>query len=135
MSEQTSPTWAEQLITALQALWPVDRPLELVMADDDHLVWTLHNGVADGACNIRPGGITLYLRSHAQDTEYWRDVLIHEYVHAVMGALLESIASDVPVGIAAYQGNAYVQRMEAVTTRIAGLLEYAIRTGAIVRAT
>lgn len=74
MSEQTSPTWAEQLITALQALWPVDRPLELV-------------------------------------------------------------SSDVPIGIAAYQGNAYVQRMEAVTTRIAGLLEYAIRTGAKVRAT
>jgi hypothetical protein len=134
MNDQVSPTWAEQLIKALQALWPVDKPLELVLAGDDHLVWTLHDDAAVGACNIRPDRITIYLRSYAQDTEYWRDVLIHEYTHAAMSALLEATSNEVPTGIEAYRDNAYVQQMETVTMRVASLLEYAVRTGATVRA-
>lgn len=132
MNFQDTP-WANQLIKSLQALWPLDRPLELALADDDHLVWKLHDGVADGACNIRADAITIYLRSHAQDTEHWRDVLVHEYTHAVMAALLEAIGNDVPTSIDAYRNSAYVQQVEIVTERIAGLLDYAVRTGAMIR--
>src|SRR5690606_17302440 len=79
MNEQVAPTWATRLIQSLQALWPVEKPLQLIMADADHRVWVLHDNAADGACNIRPDRITIFLRDHAEDSEYWRDVLIHEY--------------------------------------------------------
>lgn len=134
MNEQVAPTWATQLIQSLQALWPVEKPLQLIMADADHRVWVLHDNAADGACNIRPDRITIFLRDHAEDSEYWRDVLIHEYTHAAMSGLLETIRNDVPTGIEAYRDSAYVQQMETVTARVAALLDYAVRTGAVVRA-
>lgn len=133
MNEQANYAWASRLLGALQALWPLDRPLELVLAGDDHPVWALHDGVADGACNVQANGVTIYLRAHADDTEYWRDVLLHEYTHAAMSGMLEAISNDVPTGIEAYQSSAYVRQMEAVTARVASLLDYAVRTGATVR--
>jgi hypothetical protein len=125
--------WAGQLLGVLQALWPVERPLELVFAVEGHNVWALHEGIADGACNIQPGRIVIFLRRYATNTEYWHDVLIHEYAHAAMADLLEAIANEIPTGAAAYRESAYVQHMEAVTARLAGLLEYAVKTGAVVR--
>lgn len=114
--------WATRLLAALQALWPVDRPLTLALAEPDHPVWSMYPQ-AEAACNIRPNGeIVIYLRAYAMDTEYWREVLIHEYTHAAMADLLPTDPDD-----------AIRQRVEEMTVRIAGLLDYAIRTGAMCR--
>src|SRR5690606_17235293 len=133
MTETSQPEWASRLLQALQAVWPVERPLALVLAGDDHLIWSLHDGVADGACNIRPDGVTIYLRERAEDTEYWRDVLIHEYTHAAMSGLLEAIQNEPPLGIKEYRQSAYVRHMENVTAYVAALLDYAVRTQARMR--
>jgi hypothetical protein len=134
MNEHPAPNWVNRLIETLQALWPLDRPLQVVLADDAHLVWAMHDNYADGACNIRPEQIVIFLRSHAFDGEAWRDILIHEYTHAAMASLLYTTPGhEAPLGIDAYRADAYIQAVENVTQRVAGLLDYAVRTHAQAR--
>jgi hypothetical protein len=122
-----------RLIERLQALWPVHRPIDLQVVDDDHIVWSMcYSQTADGACNIRNDGITIYLRSCAHESEYWIDVLCHEYAHAVTAKILESakpIIKDVMTP-EAYHGDKIIADFELLASRLGGLLEYALRTGA-----
>jgi|GEM_PF-6119433 len=114
--------WAVDLLTRLQTLCPLERTLTLEWAEPDHLLWELYP-TADGACHVALNGdTTIYLRDHAKNTEYWRDVLIHEYTHAMLGQVFPATPNE-----------EVRRQVESLTLRVGGLLDLALRTGAVVR--
>lgn len=113
------PEWLALLLAQLRELWPLDRTLNVVL-QQEHF-WT-HYGyhTADGLCQVLPDLIQIHIRDSAEDTEYWRDVLLHEYAHALLAPLTEG----------ADQSAEYVAMVEIVVKSLGGLLDLALRVGA-----
>ena len=113
------PEWLARLLAQLRQLWPLDRTLNVVL-QEEHF-WT-HYGyhTADGLCQILPDIIQIHIRDTAQETDYWRGVLLHEYAHAILAPLTED----------AGQSPEYVAGVETCVLRLGGLLDFSLRLGA-----
>jgi hypothetical protein len=110
------PEWLADLLATLRELWPLDRVLNVVMQDEDF--WQFFGyDTADGACQILPELIQIHIRSTAEDTEYWHDVLYHEYAHAILAPFTE-VTDPTP---------AFTETVEMLTKRLGGLLDFAVR--------
>lgn len=90
-----------------------------VVLQEEHF-WT-HYGypTADGLCQILPDIIHIHIRDTAQETDYWRGVLLHEYAHAILAPLTE----------VADQSPEYVELVEMYAERMGGIMDFVLRTG------
>jgi hypothetical protein len=113
------PEWLAKLLAALRELWPVERTLNVVL-QEDHFWEFYGQPTADGLCQILPDLIQIHIRASSEDTEYWRDVVCHEYAHACLASLTE-VTDPSPE---------YVAMVELLVARLAGLLDFAVRMGA-----
>ena len=113
------PEWLARLLAQLRQLWPLDRTLNVVL-QEEHF-WT-HYGyhTADGLCQILPDIIQIHIRDTAQETDYWRGVLLHEYAHAILAPLTED----------AGQSPEYVEMVEMYAKRMGGIMDFVLRMGA-----
>lgn len=96
------PEWLAAFLAQLKRLWPLSRQLNVIMADDEFWQHYGYPDSTDGLCQILPDIITIYIRDTAEDTNYWRGVVLHEYAHAILAPLVDA-ADQTPEYVAAVE--------------------------------
>lgn len=115
-----APTWMADYLKRLAGIARHTRPIEIVLAPQAFFDNMPRAGAAEGALMMLDGGTdVIIMPERAVDTEYWRDIIAHEFAHA-LHSTIDRMCNGGRIDALAYE-----DEVEHFARLVGGLLQFA----------
>lgn len=117
-----APAWMFDYVRQLAAITRHTRPWSVVIAPAEFFA-ALQDGVMGGCLQMENGTDVLIMPDWAEETEYWRDILAHEFAHCLHSSIDRVVQAGFVQG--AVDRAAYEAAVEPLAALVGGLAQFA----------